>query len=228
MKFVLLCLACACAHTALAQDKSKLLKSWICVSTLHLPDSIAGPDTMYIRYTFTQDTSFISFDQRWNEHPQPWSLDSDRLKIGIVNYRVLELTDSNLVLVEPGFRVMTFRDEQLWSRDSTHLVPDGSWNNVPVYTANRWFMPRLRTNSLNDLMHAALAGFVFDRVQIFIVSFVVGTDGGVDDIRIVRGIKYAYDHIVVTQLEKTSGHWTPAAFQGQPIQTRMVYILHAF
>ncbi|TDW97598.1 energy transducer TonB [Dinghuibacter silviterrae] len=220
---LLLCTIFLWTLHAKAQEKSKLLKSWICVSSMSLPDSIVGNNSAYIRYTFEPRTSYVSFDPRWNEHSQDWSLEGNQLKMGSVTYTVEELTDADLVLVQPGIQVVTFRDEQLFCRDSTHLIQDGIFKSEPVFTANRWFAPRLKSEDLHPIIGAALGSSASYRGKVFAVSFVIGTDGSVNDVHVLQSVKDSYDQKVLKQLDKTSGLWTPPFFHGHPIQTRMVF-----
>ncbi len=53
-----------------------------------------------------------------------------------------------------------------------------------------------------------------------IVSFTIGTDGSVSDIKIVKGVNEALDREAVRVAKLTSGHWIPGSTDGKPIATR--------
>lgn len=53
-----------------------------------------------------------------------------------------------------------------------------------------------------------------------IVSFTIGIDGSVSDIKVVKGINEALDQEAIRVAKLTSGHWIPGSTDGKPVATR--------
>lgn len=53
-----------------------------------------------------------------------------------------------------------------------------------------------------------------------VVSFTVGVDGSVSDIKVIRGIDEALDNEAIRAVQLTSGGWIPASNGGKPVASR--------
>ena len=53
-----------------------------------------------------------------------------------------------------------------------------------------------------------------------IVSFTIGTDGSVSDVKVMKGVNEALDQEAIRVAKLTSGQWIPASTDGKPIATR--------
>ena len=180
------------------------------------------PKPNYIRYTFAASDLGISFNAGWNENHRPWSIENGRLKIGNDNYEIEVLNDSSLQISSAGFRRIKFVSEDYLKNDPEHLDSIGQFNGVTLFKANSFITPRYtRPESLTDAIQKDLNEG--NKAAYFIMTFVVTKEGKLENAQVVSGVDKSFDKQAVKNLLKTSGSWTPAYFQGRPIQTLMKY-----
>jgi len=208
---------------ASGQQKQRLQKSWIKTAVYSLPGNEKLQDTLYTRYTFHKGDAYISFYPGWNGSPNTWSADGDQLTIGFTTWSIEALTDSTLTISQAGFRRMVFYAEDYLARDTAHLVRIGEFNNEPLYKANKYITPRYKKTEFRAFIEKDLEGYNIKKANYFAVSFIISKTGAVEDIRVIKGITEGFDASVIGQLKKTSGSWTPATFQGKPIQSQLIF-----
>jgi hypothetical protein len=207
-----------------AQDKKMLMKSWIKQKIVGLQPGAYTRDTIYTRLTFIDnDFCVVSSNPLWNTETVDWATKGDFLKVGLVIYHVDTLTDSTLVLSEPGRRRIYFTDEKLLSNDSSLLIKDSVWNGEPVYKATARITPRYGIGEFNRMVLGALHNYDLDMDIKFKATFIVGKDGSVNDVQVISGSKDKYDKAMVKAIESSSNDWTPATVYGRTIQTRVTF-----
>lgn len=212
------------ASKTFAQNQKMIQRSWIKTSVENLSDRPVEPDSLYIRYTFDKVGLNISFYPGWDDYKQTWSVNGNKLKIDFDTYKIEALTDTTLVLFLDGFRRMKFVSEDYVSKQKQNLVYLNDYNGKALYKANQCITPRFAgKESLQNLILKKVEGYHVVKASYFLVTFVVGEDGEVGNIKIIKGITDGFNKEVENQLVKTSKNWKPAYFQGKPIQTEISY-----
>lgn len=211
------------SQATFSQEKELLLKSWIKRESYSLPDNIREKDTLYTRYSFQKSKAYISFYPGWNEYQQDWILKSKKLTIGFTTYDIEELTDSTLIISEPGFRRILFDDENYLNQKAPIPPVAGQFDDKPLYKATRIITPRYKDGDLRKFIGQNLEGYNIRKATTFLVSFIVKEDGSVDGIQVLNGISGGFDAEVINKLKMTSKKWVPAVYKGQPVQTQMLY-----
>jgi hypothetical protein len=222
--FALFCLLCFLK--GICQEKKLLLKSWIRKEWYDLATNRRIDDTAYARYTFLKNKAYISMTAPWNGMQQDWQLEGNLLTIGFVHYTIEELTDSTLTISQQGFRRIVLEDESRLNQQAARPAVAGELNGEPVYETTRYITPRYKKDDYRNTLQGGLDGYNIKREITFVASFIVKKDGSVDEVRVIHGITDGFDAELVKRLKKTSGNWTPAVYQGQPVQTKMVYTIH--
>jgi hypothetical protein len=214
------------ATVSFSQNRKKIQRSWIKTTATSLtgkePQIVA--DTLYTRYTFDGSNLFISFYPAWDTYKQEWSMEGDQLIVGPTIYLVEALTDTSLIIVQPGFRRTEFLTEEYISSQDKHLVSLGEHNGKPLYQANKQITPRyLKHISFYDKMREGLELGNLTQPDKFQVTFIVTEEGKVENVQLVKGMAPGHDKDVMERIQKTSKNWKPAYFKGQPIQTQLLY-----
>jgi hypothetical protein len=198
--------------------------SWIKREVYALPQNTRLDDTAYTRYTFQKNIVYISFEPAWNTRYYDWNIHGNQLKMAYVEYDIEAWTDSTLIIFEPGGRRFVLENED-WLRQKAPAPPVlGVFNNEPLYATTAIVTPRYKGSS-EDVSKKNLELYDIRNAITFEATFVVKADGTIDSFGIVHGIVQGFDYEVYSQLKKTSKHWTPAMYQGRPIQTLMVYTI---
>ena len=55
------------------------------------------------------------------------------------------------------------------------------------------------------------------------MSFIVTDEGKIEDPEILKSVAPGFDDGIIKELLKTSKRWTPAMFNGKPIQSLMIF-----
>ena len=220
--FLFFCLLMT-SQISFCQAKKQILKSWIKREIYALPDDIRLDDTIYTRYSFQKNRVYISFYPGWNENPQEWVLNDNKLTIGMAHYNVDEITDSTLTISQPGFRRIILDDENYLNQKAQSPPVLPAFDNKPLYSATLYITPRYKKDGLRGFIAENLEGYNIRKAITFLASFIVKEDGSVDSIQIINGISSGFDAEVINRLKKTSKDWTPATYNGQPIQAQMTY-----
>ena len=215
----------AAGNPLYAQNQKKLRKSWIKQTVENLSGRNMEPDTLYTRYTFDKSgTLYMSFYPGWDDYEQQWTVNENDLTIGFDTYKIEELTDSSLIISKSGFRRVALLSEDHVSSLDKNLIPMGTFNDKPLYQANKFITPRYATKtSLREFIQQDTERFNIKKATYFLVTFIVTEKGEIEDIKVVKGIKPDFDAEIVKQLKKTSKKWKPAYFKGAPVQTQMFY-----
>lgn len=206
-----------------AQTKPSLQKSWIKTATENLSSTPIEPDTLYTRYTFGKGTVKFSFYPGWDDYQQPFSRNDMNLVVGFDTYRIEELTDTSLIIALDGFRRFRFLSETYLNSKDEHLQAMEDYGGLPLYRANRYITPRYKKAGLRDQIQKKLEGYHGGNAAYFLATFVVTTEGKVENVQVVRSISEGFDTAFTKELLKTSKDWQPATFKGQPVQTLMTY-----
>ena len=218
--------ACLVATMSFSQNRKKIQRSWIKTTSTNLTgkEPQIETDTLYTRYTFDGPNLYISFYPAWDTYKLEWSIDGDQLTAGPTIYLVEALTDSSLIIVQPGFRRTEFVTEEYISNQDTHLVSLGEYNGKPLYQANKQITPRyLKHISFYDKMREGLELGNISQPDKFQVTFIVTEEGKVENVQLVKGMAPGHDKEVLERIQKTSKNWKPAYFKGQPIQTQLLF-----
>lgn len=225
MKYILLySLTVFITLASLGQNQKKIQKSWIKTEIINLSGTETEPDTLYIRYSFDKSILYISFYPGWDDYKQEWVIDGNNLRIGFDTYKIEELTDTTLTIALKGFRRLKFSSEEYLSNQEKNLISLGDFNGKPLYKANNYITPRYsKKTSLPTIIQKHLEGYNIKKANYFLATFIVNTEGKIENVKIVKGITDGFDKEVIKQLLKTSKDWQPAYFKGKPIQTQMVY-----
>jgi hypothetical protein len=209
----------------LAQEKL-LRKSWIKSSIEQLNRKATEPDTNYLRYTFENTVVLYGFEPGWNSMQMPFSIKGKTLTLGFDHWTIETLTDSTLTIFLNGFRRMHFVAETHLQNNERSLVEIGEHNGKPLYKANRSITPRyMKPNALADdiLKQDRSDDYNIRTAGIFMMSFIVDEKGKIQAPQVIRSVAEGYDKNVIRELIKTSKHWKPAIFRGQPVQTRVIF-----
>ena len=217
---VLFCIVCFC------QPKRSLPgTSWITREVYALPANTQLDDTAYTRFSFLKSNAYISFTPAWNGRPFNWSMSGSQLTIGYVQYTVEEWNDSTLIIFEPGGRRYILDNEAWLNRHCPVPTVVGEAFGQPLYAANKIVTPRYKKADLRNVLQHDMDGYNIRKAITFEATFIVKVDGSVDSVRIVHSIIQGFDYEVTERIRKTSKDWTPALYQGKPVQTRMVYTI---
>ncbi len=207
--------------------QEKLLKrSWIKHSIEEFADQLQEPDTAYLRYTFEDSQVLYGFEPGWHNMVMPYTLSKNRLKLGFDQWTIEALTDSTLTIFLRGFRRMHFYAEGYLVKKHLDGLQVGNYNGKPVYKADRIITPRYnRRNALGLDIHKEDRSDDYNirKAGTFLMSFIVTDEGKIADPKILAGVAPGYDLNVVKELWKTSKHWTPATFKGQPVHTLLLH-----
>ncbi|RPD46547.1 energy transducer TonB [Paracnuella aquatica] len=207
-----------------AQNSKSLLRNWIKTSVENLSDKAIAPDTLYTRYSFAKSHLNISFYPGWNDYTQPWSKSGNDLTLGFDTYKIEVLNDTALTIALDGFRRFKFLSEEYLSNKAEHLDSIGQYDNRPLFRANSFITPRYKGNgSFKDYVQKDLEGYNIKKASYFLATFIVTEEGKVENIIVHNGISAGFDAAVSKQLSKSTNNWTPAKFNGKPIQTKMIY-----
>ena len=207
-----------------SQTKPTLFRSWIKTQTENLSGQPLAPDTLYTRYTFAKSGEVrFSFYPGWDDYKQAWSQNANNLTIGFDTYRIEESTDTSLTIAIDGFRRFRFLSEEYLANKEENLASLGDYNGKPLYKANRYITPRYKKEKLRDEIQRNVEGLHGKEAAYFLATFIVTTEGKVENIKIVHGLGEGFDREITKQLLKTSRQWQPAVVGGQPVQTEMMY-----
>jgi hypothetical protein len=221
---ILFSLSLIFALNSFGQTQKLIQQDWIKVSIENLSDREAGPDTLYTRYSFRNSILNISFYPGWNDYTQSWSINGNTLTIGFDTYQVEALNDTALVFSLHGFRRMKFLSEEYLSGKDEHLQALGQYNEKPLFKANDFITPRYKgKGSFRDYVQKSLEGYNVKKANYFLATFIVTEEGKVENVIIRKSITEGFDAEVSKKLLKSSKNWTPAHFNGKPIQTEMIY-----
>lgn len=206
-------------------QKNNLKKSWVKVDTHDLSGTNATLDTLYTRYTFEKANVYMSFEPAWDDYILAWQAEGKDIRIDFQDYKIMELTDSSLLLEAPGFRSIRFlAEEYLISKTDLPIIVD-SLNDKPVYLANRVITPRYQKGkSLSMELEKNSHDYNIRQLATLRIDFTVDEKGTVHDIKIINGIAYGLDKAMKEAIAKTSKRWIPATHNGKSIQTRMSFI----
>lgn len=202
-----------------------LQKSWIVQSIEDFTPNKPNADAPYIRYDFNKTILNISFYPGWDDvHQQAWSLDEDKLTIGFDTFKIEELSDTSMTIFLENFRRIKFLSEDYLSNQSSYLELVGEYNEKPLYRANNYVTPRYsRGKSFYDEISPNVSDYNIKKATLFQVSFIVNEKGKAENVQIVKGITEGYNKEVIKLILKSSKRWKPAVFQGQAIQTQMLF-----
>lgn len=217
---LLLPFVCLRAH---GQIKPTLQKAWIKIKIENLSGQPIEPDTLYIRYTFTNSEVKFSFYPGWDDYKQTAAHNGSSLTIGFDTYTIEELTDTSLVIALEGFRRFRFLAETYLANQKENLEPLGQYNAQPLYRANHFITPRYKKEKLGEQLQKNLEGYHGTEAAYFLASFVVTAEGKVENVKVVHGISEGFANEFTKQILKTSKQWQPALVNGQPVQTEMKY-----
>jgi hypothetical protein len=207
-----------------SQIKKLIQKSWIKTEIEDLTGNANITDTNYTRYTFQKSSVYISFYPAWNDYKLDWSLTNDIVRIGFEDYKIEEISDTSLTIFSGGFRRIKFLSETYMQQQDSNLIFLKTYNEKPLFKANRYITPRyLDPKSLSKILQQNTSGYNINTAYYFLITFIITEKGEVENIQLVKGISDGFDNEVISQLKKTSKHWQPAIYKGQPIQTEMFY-----
>lgn len=210
--------------SVLSQNTKMIQRDWIKVSTENLSDQEIAPDTLYTRYSFSKSSLNISLYPGWNDYTQNWLYKDNYLTIGFDTYKIELLNDTALTIALDGFRRFKFLSEEYLSSNEQYLDSIGQYNNKPLYKANNYISPRYNGKGrFRDIVQKDLEGYHIKKATNFLATFIVTEDGKVENIIIHKSIAEGFDAAVTKQLLKSSKKWSPARFDGKPVQTEMIY-----
>lgn len=146
------------------------------------------------------------------------------MTFGYNTYVIENLTDSTLTISSPGFQRIILDDENYLNRKEKPTVV-AQLGGEPVYAATRYITPRYENEEFRKTIAQNLEGYNIKRAITFSASFIVKKDGTVDSVQVINGITFGFNEEVCNQIKKTSKKWKPAVYDGQPVQTRMIYTI---
>jgi hypothetical protein len=147
----------------------------------------------------------------WDQYTMEWQLTEVGVRVGFEDYRILELTDSSLVLEVPGFRRMRLLSEEYLIAKSEQPTPVDTFEGKPVYLADKIISPRyLKGKSLDKELLSYHNGYNIRQLTKFRVGFIVDEKGAVHNLKVVEGIAHGFDQAMVDAIAKTSKKWKPA------------------
>jgi hypothetical protein len=226
-KITLITLVASICLTAAAIGQQKLLKkSWIKTSIEELRQNTSGPDTSYLRYEFGNSVILYGFEPGWHSFAMAFHAKGNALTLGFDQWTIETLTDSTLTIFLPGFRRMKFSAEDHLRARVQDLVQIGEYNGKPVFKATQIITPRYKKHNplIDDLRKQDRSGdYNIRKAGIFQMSFIVTDEGKIEEPKIIKSVAPGYDAGIIKELLKTSRHWSPAMFKGQPIQTLMMF-----
>jgi hypothetical protein len=206
------------------QKRTFMKKSWIKVSSEDLSAIGTAQDTLYIRYTFNKDVVYVSFEPAWDGLTMKWQKIANGIRMGFQDYTINELTDTSLILEAPGFRrIKLLAEEYLISKSEVPMVVD-TLNGKPVYLANKIITPRFQKGkSLGNELEKYTHGYNIRKLSRLLIAFIVNERGVIQNIKVIDGITAGLDNSIVKAIFNTSKKWTPAHYNGKPIQTLMFF-----
>lgn len=105
------------------QNLKKIQKSWIKMEIENLTATPIPPDTSYIRYTIAKSAVLkVSFYPGWDTYTLAWSLSGNSITVFNDVYAIETLTDTSLIIAQPGFRRMKFLAEDYLSNRLCFLI----------------------------------------------------------------------------------------------------------
>ena len=123
-----------------------------------------------------------------------------------------------------GFRRVKFLSEDYLNKQSTLPELIGQHKGQPLYKANNYVTPRFsKGKSFYGEISSNVRDYNIKKATLFQVSFIVNEKGKVENVQIVKGITEGYNKEVAKLILKSSKRWKPAVFQGQPVQTKMLF-----
>jgi hypothetical protein len=210
--------------TSYAQ-KSLLNKSWIKVSIEDFRTEKGEPDTTYLRYMFDNSTLTYGFEPFSNYMQTSFTRKGNTLKLGFDQWTIETLTDSTLTIFLPGFRRMHFFAEDYLQTKET-LSQIGEHDGKPLYKTTRIITPRYKspTGLLDDIHKQDRSDdYNIRKAGTFQMSFIVTDEGKIEDPKILKSVAPGFDDGIMKALLKTSKRWTPAMFNGKPIQSLLIF-----
>jgi hypothetical protein len=203
-----------------------LKKSWIKVSIEEFSKKVETPDTTYLRYVFDNSIVLFGFEPSTHGLQLPFSRKGNTLTLGFDQWTIETLTDSTLTIFLPGFRRMKFFAEDYLQTKAGYLEQIGEYQGKPLYKTNKIITPRYKNPNglINDVKKYDRADdYNIRKAGIFQMSFIVTDEGKIEQPKIIKSVAPGFDDGIIKELLKTSKHWTPAMFRGQPIQTLMMF-----
>ena len=215
----------AFCNIGVAQEKL-LKRSWIKSSIEELGKGTTEPDTAYLRYVFTDRMVLYGFEPAWHSGMQiPYEVKGNKVKLAFDQWTIETLTDSTLTIFLKGFRRMKFFSEEYLRSKHDQIEQIGEHNGKPLYKPNRIITPRyLGSNPLaNDIAKEERSDYNVRKAGTFRMTFVVTAEGNIEDPKILAGVAEGFDKKIINELMKTSRRWTPAVFEGQAVQTLIMF-----
>jgi hypothetical protein len=209
------------------QQKEQIQKSWIAKEFFSIEKNKIIDSTTYKRFIFIPDQVYICFSPAGHNFLQPWSLEGNRLICGKVHYIIESITDTSLVLVEPGYQRITFAEENNLNCKEGSLVQVGEYNSKPLYKQTKYTSPRYLGGSLHTLIMRNVDNAFLEKPGTLSISYIVTETGAVENIQVLKSISDKSTKAIVAQIKSTSSSWSPATFCGKTIQVEMVYTIQS-
>jgi hypothetical protein len=175
----------------------------------------------YTRYSMDSFVFQVCREPVFGSHNINWNLSKGNLlQMDNVVYRIEELTDSTMTIVNPKVLRIKFIEEGYMSCLVAKPAAIDSFNNKPVYKASVYLSPHYEF-SLLTMLPKDLDGVEPGR---YTFSFIVTDRGQLGNIVISPQLPQKFEREIIKKLESTSRNWSPAYLCGMHVQALVHFI----
>ncbi len=221
-KHLIIALLLSLGFAGHAQQEKIAGKTWI-VQEIHDLKKNAVVVMMdsgrYQRFAFDSFVVQICYEPFFGNHNINWYADGKRLKLGMAMYEIESLTDTSMVIVQPGVLRLSFLSETYLGCRTPRSQAIDSFNGKPVYISTKYVCPHYE-RSFYSVMFDAFDG---QKAGVYDFTFIVTDDGSVGNVVMSPSVSGKFLKRLLQAFNSTDHHWTPAYACGKPIQTQVEY-----
>jgi hypothetical protein len=210
------------AFTGHAQQEQIAGKNWIVQESTDLKKNavvVSMDSGSYRRFAFDSFVVQVCYEPFFGSRNVNWYADGKHLKLAMAMYEIESLTDTSMVIVQPGVMRTRFLSEAYLGCRTPHSDPIDTFNGKPVYVSTKFICPHYEL-SFYQLMHTA---FQDEKPGLYDITFVVTDHGSIGNVVMSPSPSKKFQKRLLESLNASDHHWTPAYACGKPIQTRVEY-----
>ncbi|WP_285055310.1 energy transducer TonB [Pedobacter ginsengisoli] len=191
-----------------------------------------------MKYTFERPTSFYQSQTPGNlGKKMGFEVKGNKLSIKspegfVVNtLKIIRVSENELILVQPGVygledpKALLYRFSREQDVLKTILLDENSvYKNQTgdtVYKQSSKVFAVYKGGDFEDDLRVGDGDFMTGKSGHLVASFLVGKNGKVDSLKIIKSISPAYDKLFIKEFNRFKKDWKPATIDGKPVNVEM-------